>query len=105
MLQVSCEDDDGSGVLPFGELSWGMCKEKTISLQNHGLATVPLRLAIVSVSSFSYIKNCLNRYYSLFVLLLFWGRHILLIITVQYDKIIRIMPLFAHWNSFSSLNR
>ena len=35
---------------PFGELSWGMVREKTVCLRNQGHAKVPLRLAIVSVS-------------------------------------------------------
>ena len=35
---------------PFGELSWGMVREKTMCLRSQGHAKVPLRLAIVSVS-------------------------------------------------------
>ena len=35
---------------PFGELSRGMVREKTVCLRNQGHAKVPLRLAIVSVS-------------------------------------------------------
>ena len=36
---------------PIGELSWGMVREKTVCLRNQGHAKVPLRLAIVSVST------------------------------------------------------
>ena len=35
---------------PFGELTWGMVREKTVCSRNQGLGKVPLRLAIVSVS-------------------------------------------------------
>ena len=35
---------------PFGELSWGMVREKTVCIRNQGHAKVPLRLAIGSVS-------------------------------------------------------
>ena len=35
---------------PFDELSWGMGRERTVCLSNESLRTVPLRLAIVSVS-------------------------------------------------------
>lgn len=36
------------GVIDYGEIVWGSCREKTICIRNNGLATVPLRLAIMS---------------------------------------------------------
>ncbi|XP_053402304.1 uncharacterized protein LOC123548511 isoform X2 [Mercenaria mercenaria] len=35
-------------VIDYGEIVWGSCGEKTICIRNNGLATVPLRLAIMS---------------------------------------------------------
>ena len=46
---MTCEEEQRDSV-DFGEMVWGACKERTICIQNMGHATVPLRLAITSVS-------------------------------------------------------
>jgi hypothetical protein len=53
------EDCGKRSSIDFGEMVWGSCGEKTIFIRNNGLATVPLRLAIMSVSMviFSLIQN------------------------------------------------
>ncbi|XP_060568181.1 centrosomal protein of 192 kDa-like isoform X2 [Ruditapes philippinarum] len=42
------EDCGKRSSIDFGEMVWGSCGEKTIFIRNNGLATVPLRLAIMS---------------------------------------------------------
>ena len=41
---------------PFGELSWGMVREKTVCLRNQGHAKVPLRPAIVCLRNQGHAK-------------------------------------------------
>lgn len=56
IFQVNEKDGDSCdrrGVIDYGERVWGSCGEKTICIRNNGFATVPLRLAIMSVSMMS----------------------------------------------------
>lgn len=50
MNEKAGESSDRRGIIDYGEIVWGSCGEKTICIRNNGLATVPLRLAIMSVS-------------------------------------------------------